>query len=67
MIIYINEQPKEIPDDINSIGKLLDFIHVKHGGTGVGHNSRLVKASEWDSTFISNNDRVLIISATYGG
>lgn len=67
MQIYINSTFTVVPDSINTVGKLLDFKKVSRQGTGVGINNRLVKAVDWDSTPIKEEDRIMIVSATYGG
>lgn len=67
MIIYINSSPRDIPENCRTVGNLLDFLNIKRGGTGIGLNNRLVPSREWDSTFLKNEDRVMIISAAYGG
>ena len=67
MIIYINSKLEEIPQNVDTVGKLLDYLKVSRNGTGVGINNRLVKAKDWDKTFLRNEDRVMIISAAYGG
>lgn len=67
MILYINSKLEEIPQNVDTVGKLLDYLKVSRNGTGVGINNRLVTAKDWDKTFLRNEDRVMIISAAYGG
>lgn len=67
MLIYINSQATEVPDNVNTIGKLLDHLHVSREGTGVGINNHLTVACNWDKTEIHPEDRIMMISATFGG
>ena len=67
MNIYINSKYQEIPNSIDTVGKLIKFLHIKKEGTGIGINNRIVLARNWDTTSISEEDRIVIISATYGG
>lgn len=67
MIVYLNSEIKEIPEEVDTVGKLLDFFRIARTGTGVGINNRLVMAKDWDATRICPNDRLTVISATFGG
>lgn len=67
MHLYINSEYREIPDNINTIGKLLPFLNIPVQGTGVAVNNHLVVARNWESARINEDDRIMIISATYGG
>lgn len=67
MRVYINSKMQEIPDSVDTIGKLIDHLGIPRQGTGIGLNNRLVTARDWDATTLSEDDRVMIISATYGG
>lgn len=67
MIIYINSVSKDLPGEIDTVGKLLDFLRIPSQGTGVGLNNHLVPSRNWNTTHISQGDHITIISATYGG
>lgn len=67
MNIYVNSKQSDIPDEINTVGKLLDHLQIDRKGTGVAINNNLVLSKNWDTTFLKSDDRVLIISATFGG
>lgn len=67
MKIYINSTLREIPEYVHTVSELLEFLRIPKTGTGVGINNRLVVAREWDMTRLNDQDRVMIISATYGG
>lgn len=67
MTVYINSELKVIPEDISTVGKLVDHLRISRHGTGVGLNNRLIPSSAWDNTYLKENDRIMIVSATYGG
>ena len=67
MTVFINSKPKDLPAEVNTVEKLLEFLRIPHGGTGVGINNRLIKSKDWSVTFLKPEDNILIISATYGG
>ena len=67
MQIYINSKLKEVPDDVNTVGKLLQYLRIPREGTGIGINNDLLMACSWDGTPIKDGDRITMISATFGG
>lgn len=67
MKVYINSTLREIPDSVNTVGKLIDHLRMPRTGTGIGINNALVPAKNWDTTQLQQEDRILIISAAYGG
>ena len=67
MNLFVNSNFTEVPSEINTVGKLLDHLKVSRLGTGVGVNNRLIPNKNWDCTSLNDDDRIVIISATYGG
>lgn len=67
MNVYINSKLTEIPDNVDTLGKLLDYLKIPRQGTGIGVNNHLTVACNWDHTRIQNDDNILMISATFGG
>lgn len=67
MKVYINSSLKEIPETVDSVKKLLEFLHYPINGTGVGINNHLIKAAEWDTVTVKEDDHVVIITASFGG
>lgn len=67
MIVNLNSKPTKIPDDINSLEELLQFLNIRKGGTAVAVNNKLIVNSKWASTALHEGDSVTIISAAFGG
>lgn len=67
MQIFVNSNPKEVPDTINSLSRLLEYLNVPLQGTGVALNNKLVISRNWGITTLKPDDHVMIISASYGG
>lgn len=67
MTIYINDGIENISPEIVTVAHLLSSRNIPSGGTAVAINGRLVKQPEWGNTPLRENDKVMIISAAYGG
>lgn len=67
MLVYINNKPSNLPDEITNIVQLLDFLNIKRGGTAVAVNNKLIINSKWDQIRLKEKDNVTIISAAFGG
>lgn len=67
MIVNINSKPTKIPDNINSLEELLQFLNIRKGGTAVAVNNKLIVNSKWASAALHEGDSVTIISAAFGG
>lgn len=67
MNIILNNVPFQLPSVDTTVLELLNSKGISHAGTAVSVNDKLVRHSEWDSTKLSEGDRVVIISAAFGG
>lgn len=67
MIIYINSRPESIPAGIDTVAKVMEYLKISIHGTGVGLNGRLIPSKNWESTKLKEDDRLMVISAAYGG
>lgn len=67
MNLYINSKLNNVPDEINNVARLLQYLHIPENGTGVSLNGKLVKAKDRSITYLKDEDSLLIISATFGG
>ena len=67
MKVYINDVAKELPNFIKNIEELLEYIHVKRGGTAVAVNNKLIVSNHWEKHQLKDGDRITVISATFGG
>lgn len=67
MTVFINNQPEQIPDNIKTISQLADFKGLKADGTAIALNDSIVRKGEWESTRISDGDRITVITAAFGG
>lgn len=64
--IWVNEKPLKVDLDIN-IYQLLEQINSPSRGVAVAINNEIHSHDNWKSTFLKNNDQVLIIQAIQGG
>ena len=67
MKIELNNEPVSLSDDTKSVAALLADRGVKSGGTAVSVNNRIVRHSDWEHTMLHEGDRVVIITAAFGG
>lgn len=64
MQITVNNEPRTVADDA-MVASLLEGL--PEGGTAVAVNDRLITRGERATTPLHEGDRVIIISAAYGG
>ncbi len=66
MKIYVNQQPIEV-DDETTVKALLKAQQIAPDGTAVAVNNKLVPKGEWESHRLNNEDKLIVIRATFGG
>lgn len=67
MHIKINNERIIIPDEQLNVKELLTSRNYPEQGTAVALNGKLVTHNNWESTYIKENDDIVIISAAFGG
>lgn len=67
MNIQLNNQPISLSQEEVTVSELLEMKGIKSSGTAVSVNDKLIRHSLWDSFQLKENDRVIIISAAFGG
>ena len=67
MTIYLNNQPIELPSEDITIKDLLEIKNINPQGTAVAIDDHLILKNKWETTPLSDNMRVTIISAAFGG
>lgn len=67
MNIYLNDKPTKIEEN-TSIHSLLKSMHIESfQGIAIGVNDSVIPRNEWESKFLKENDKVLLIRASQGG
>ena len=67
MTVKINNKLTDLPGDIDSVAQLVKYLKLNEQGTAVAISHQLVTKDKWESTTISPNDNIVIISAAFGG
>ncbi len=67
MVIFINGQEETVDLNTNVEGMITHFDFGLVGGIAVAINETVVPKSQWTSTLLQENDKVLIIKASQGG
>lgn len=66
MTVLINDKPTEVNTG-TTLAQLLENLNIPSNGTAVAVNGALAKRDAWPSATLNDGDKVLIISAAYGG
>lgn len=67
MKIFINNQHVELPAGEMTVEELMGWRNIPSGGTAITLNDRIVRKSDRESTKLSEGDRIVVISAAFGG
>lgn len=67
MNVYINNTLTPLPAQVMTVEDLLNWKQIPLQGTAVAVNDKLVIKRNWQSTNLSDQDRLTIISAAFGG
>ncbi|WP_300485341.1 sulfur carrier protein ThiS [Flavobacterium sp.] len=67
MEITINNQPVTVPDGLTVQDLLYRELLGKQNGIALAINNTVIPKTEWHNHYITENDHILIISATQGG
>jgi len=67
MRVSVNDEIMDVPPGI-SVGALLSLLEIQSfAGMALAINNEVVSRNDWETTSLSENDKVLIIRATKGG
>ena len=66
MYIKVNNETQEITAN-TSVQQLVEQLQISTNGIAIAINSTVVKKTDWASTFLKNQDDLLIIKSTQGG
>lgn len=66
MKISLNNTPRDITPN-TTLRQLLTNENLPQQNIAIAVNNRIVLREAWDSTLLAENDKVVIIAATYGG
>lgn len=67
MRLFINSKFENVPEEVRTLSELIEYLKIKKEGTGVGINGRLIPSREWNTVPLKEEDRIIIITAAYGG
>ncbi|MCD7710246.1 MAG: sulfur carrier protein ThiS [Porphyromonadaceae bacterium] len=66
MKIYLNRQEIYVGSRC-TLKELLLGQSITPEGIAIAVNNRVIRKEDWADTFLSNNDKVMVIHASYGG
>lgn len=67
MTVYINNEAVRLPSENMTVAELLTWRHKDRGGTAVAVNDKIVKRAQQEMTYLKEDDKITLISATFGG
>jgi sulfur carrier protein len=67
MIVYINNEKVTLANGASLFSLLDEKKLIQKKGIAVAVNNKVISAANWQKELLSENDKVLIISATKGG
>lgn len=65
-IIYNNETLK-LPQDNMTISELAKWKKIPSQGAAIALNDTLIKKNSWETTELKDMDKVIVITAAFGG
>ncbi|MGL4410681.1 MAG: sulfur carrier protein ThiS [Bacteroidales bacterium] len=66
MIIYINDQEREVTDNCTLAQALIE-LEISTKGTAIASHDEIIFRAKWESYTLSPKEKVTIIRATCGG
>lgn len=63
--IILNNKEQSV--EAKSLQQLIDELKIETKGVAIGVNSRVVARSAWGETPICEGDKIVIVSAVFGG
>lgn len=67
MFLIINNITESVPEDIRTVEDVLNWKQIPLDGTAVALNDKLVLARNRVLTKVKDGDRLIIITAAFGG
>lgn len=67
MIIRVNDQPREVANDLALADLVRDLGLAERKGVAIAINDEVVPRSTWPTRALSEGERILVIQATQGG
>ena len=67
MTISYNNEIIVLPEECKTLEDLITLKNVKMQGTAIALNGNIINKSKITETFLSDNDKVIVITAAFGG
>ena len=66
MTIFINGEARELDDGLN-VATMLDALELPKQRVAIELNRQVIRKQEWESTKVSDNDRIEVVHFVGGG
>lgn len=67
MKIYINDIEKNFPNPALTLAELMKLENPETRGIAVAINNKVVRKTTWDTTLLTEGDRLTVIKIAFGG
>ncbi|MDE6576915.1 MAG: sulfur carrier protein ThiS [Muribaculaceae bacterium] len=67
MNITLNNEPLTLPFEPMTIAQMIEWQNISPKATAIVIGSKLIPKDFWDSTYLSENDKISVIKAAFGG
>ena len=64
--IFLNDQPISVTENI-TVGELAELRGIGKQGVAMAVNDIFIRQADWEKRILKEGDRVVFISAAYGG
>ncbi|MFI3301749.1 MAG: sulfur carrier protein ThiS [Rikenellaceae bacterium] len=65
MNITVNNQPQSV--SAQTISSLIEELSLETNGVAIALNNKVIPRSEWSVTPIAEEDKIIVVSAVFGG
>jgi sulfur carrier protein len=66
MKVIVNGEPRDLPDGA-TVADVVASVTAAGAGVAAALNDEVVRRSEWDTTRLSDDDRLEVLTAVQGG
>lgn len=67
MDIFLNNEKVTLPSEVKTVETLVKWKNIPLQGTAIALNNKIVRKESWSLTKLNQLDRIMIITAAFGG
>lgn len=67
MVLKVNGEKKEVSSSVKTVSQLIAELGIKNRFVAVEHNGQIVAAEQFETTLLSEQDRLEVVTFVGGG